>query len=129
MWTIFFSSYQIHNLSFTFSKWENYIVFREYIKCVFPLLTEVVGPIMNLINETHDLYEKRKYTSNILLKYNIIILSKYAFVLTLSNYGISKKKCDTYDNSELKKRNTMKTSWEKKKWQMRQGMRATNIVS
>ena len=33
---------------------------------------EIVGPIMNLINETHNFYERREYTFNVILKYNII---------------------------------------------------------
>jgi hypothetical protein len=53
---------------------ENYIIFREYIKCVFPPLTEVVDPIMNLISGTHDFYERKKYAFNVLSEYNIIIL-------------------------------------------------------
>ena len=44
---------------------KNYIIFREYIKCLLTFLTEVMNPIMNLINETHDFCEIREYTFNI----------------------------------------------------------------
>jgi hypothetical protein len=57
-----------------FLSWENYIILREYIKCVLPPLTEVVGPTMNLINGTHDFCERREYVFNVLPEYNIIIL-------------------------------------------------------
>ena len=41
-----------------------------------PPLTEVVGPIMNLINETHNLCEKREYAFNVLQEYSIITHNK-----------------------------------------------------
>ena len=31
-----------------------------------------MGPTLNLINETHNFCERRKYTFNVLLEYNII---------------------------------------------------------
>jgi hypothetical protein len=37
---------------------ENYIIFLEYIKCVLPPLTEVMGLTINLISGTHKFYEK-----------------------------------------------------------------------
>ena len=49
---------------------ENYIIFREHIKYVFFPLTEMVDFTINLINE---IYQRRKYTFNILPEYNIII--------------------------------------------------------
>ena len=52
---------------------ENYQVLREYIKCVLPPLTEVVGPIINLINETYNFCERREYAFNVLPEYNITI--------------------------------------------------------
>ncbi len=51
---------------------ENYIILGEYIKCVIPPLTEVVGPSMNLISGTHDFCEKREYVFYVLPEYNII---------------------------------------------------------
>ena len=51
---------------------ENYIIFREYIKYVFPPLTEVVDPTMNLISEIHDFCEKREYVFNVFPEYSII---------------------------------------------------------
>jgi hypothetical protein len=41
----------------------------KYIKCVLPSLTEVVSPIMNLINRTHNFCERRKYVFNVLSEY------------------------------------------------------------
>ena len=52
---------------------ENYIIFWEYIKYVFPSLIEVMGPIMNLISRTYHFCEKKKYAFNILPKHDIII--------------------------------------------------------
>ena len=52
---------------------ENYIILREYTKCVLPPLTEVVGPTMNLISGTHHFCERKEYAFNILLEYDIII--------------------------------------------------------
>jgi hypothetical protein len=46
---------------------------REYIKCVLPPLTEIMGPIMNLISGIHDFCEKRKYEFNVFPEYSIII--------------------------------------------------------
>ena len=64
---------------------ENYIVFRECIKCILHHFTEMVGPTMNLINETHDFYEKNKYAFNVLPEYNIITrvrdIKSFCFVL------------------------------------------------
>jgi hypothetical protein len=57
-------------------KRENYRIFWEYIKCVFPPLTYVVGFIMYLISRTYHLCEKRKYTFNVFPKYPIITHSK-----------------------------------------------------
>ena len=54
---------------------ENYIILREYIKCVLPPLTEVVGPIMILINRTYNFCENNKYIFNILLEHSIITLN------------------------------------------------------
>jgi hypothetical protein len=51
---------------------ENYIILWEYIKYILPPLTKVVGPIMNLINGTHDFCERREYAFNVLPEYNII---------------------------------------------------------
>jgi hypothetical protein len=51
---------------------ENYIILREYIKCILPPFTEVVGPIMNLISGTYDFYERREYAFNVLPEYSII---------------------------------------------------------
>ena len=45
---------------------------NKYIKCVLLLLTKVIGPIMNLISGIHDFCERKEYTFNILLEYNII---------------------------------------------------------
>ena len=45
---------------------------REYIKCVFLPLTEVMGPIMNLISEIHNFCERREYAFNVLPEYIII---------------------------------------------------------
>ena len=45
---------------------KNYIIFWEYIKYVISPLTEVVGPIMNLISGTHDFCERREYVFNVL---------------------------------------------------------------
>ena len=53
---------------------ENYIMLWEYIKCILPPLTEVVGPTMILISETHDFCERREYTFNVLPEYSIITL-------------------------------------------------------
>ena len=44
----------------------------KYIKFVLLPLTEVVGPIMNLISGTHNFYKRREYAFNILPKYSII---------------------------------------------------------
>ena len=52
---------------------ENYIIFREYIKCVLSPLTEMMGPTINLISGIHDFCEKREYAFNVLPKYSIII--------------------------------------------------------
>ncbi len=64
---------------------ENYIVFRECIKCILHPFTEIVGSIMNLINGTHDFYEKKKYAFNVLSEYNIITcvrdIKSFCFVL------------------------------------------------
>jgi hypothetical protein len=43
-----------------------------YIKCVLPPLTEMVGPIINLISGTHNFYERREYAFNVLPEYLII---------------------------------------------------------
>ena len=51
---------------------DNYIILREYIKCVLPPLTEVVGPIMNLISGTYHFCEKKEYAFNILSEYDTI---------------------------------------------------------
>ena len=51
---------------------KNYIILREYIKCILLLFTEVVGSIMNLINRIHDFCERREYAFNVLSKYSII---------------------------------------------------------
>ena len=40
---------------------ENYIILREYIKCVLPPLIEMVGFTMNLISDTHYFCERREY--------------------------------------------------------------------
>jgi hypothetical protein len=53
---------------------ENYIILREYIKCILPPLTKMVGPIMNLISGTHHFYERREYAFNVLPEYYIITL-------------------------------------------------------
>ena len=54
---------------------ENYIILREYIKCVLPPLIDVVGLTMNLISGTYDFCERKKYAFNVIPKYSIIILS------------------------------------------------------
>jgi hypothetical protein len=51
---------------------ENYIILGEYIKCVIPPLTEVVGLTINLISRTHDFCEKKEYVFNVFPEYNII---------------------------------------------------------
>ena len=38
----------------------------KYIKCVLLPLTEVVGPIMNLISGTHNFCERKEYAFNVL---------------------------------------------------------------
>ena len=48
---------------------ENYRILREYIKCVLPPLTYVVGSTIYLISRTHHLCEKREYTFNVLPEY------------------------------------------------------------
>ena len=53
---------------------KNYIILQEYIKYVFLLLTKVMNPTMNLISGTHNFYEMREYTFNVLSEYSIIIL-------------------------------------------------------
>jgi hypothetical protein len=58
----------------TYHSWKNYIILREYIKCVLPPLIEVVGLTMNLISRTHDFCERKEYAFNILLEYSIITL-------------------------------------------------------
>jgi hypothetical protein len=58
------------------TKRENYIILREYIKCVLLPLTEVVGPTMNLISGTLHFCEKREYAFNVLPEYDIIIQLK-----------------------------------------------------
>jgi hypothetical protein len=57
---------------------KNYIILREYIKCVLSSLTEVVGPTMNLISGTHNLCEKREYAFNVFLEYSIITRILYS---------------------------------------------------
>ncbi len=52
---------------------ENYIILREYIKCVLLSLTKVVGPTINLISRIYYFCERRKYVFNILSEYDIII--------------------------------------------------------
>ena len=49
----------------------NYIILREYIKCVFPPLTEVVDSTMILISGTHDFCERREYVFKVLPEYSI----------------------------------------------------------
>ncbi len=67
--TLFFCSF----IKYARCLWENYIILREYIKCVLPPLTEVVGLTMNLINGTYHFCERREYAFNVLLEYDIII--------------------------------------------------------
>ena len=61
--------------TFSYCNGENYVIFREYIKCILPLLTKVVDLIMNLISEIYHFCERREYTFNILPEYNIITLT------------------------------------------------------
>ena len=64
------------NLSF--KSQENYIIFREYIKYLFPPITEVVDPIINLISETYDFCKKKKYTFNIYGLHSFALRVTYA---------------------------------------------------
>ena len=57
---------------------ENYIIFREYIKYLFPPITEVVDPIMNLISGTHDFCKRKKYAFNIYELHSFALRVTYA---------------------------------------------------
>ena len=66
---------------------ENYQVFREYIKCILPPLTKMMGPIMILINGTHNFCERREYVFNVLRQYLIITPLRISFSLTFISEG------------------------------------------
>ena len=51
---------------------KNYIILQRYIKCILPPLTEMIGPIMNLISGIYHFCERREYVFNVLLEYYII---------------------------------------------------------